>query len=186
MELPLYKMVMTDEQDGVHILSLVDSPAIMVDWVKFSESKSKTQFKIQDEERRIIFGPALIPDLPIYRRDELGREYYVTIDKPTIEQVAIKFSQQKNINNFDINHNEVLLSGVTLFEIVVTDKSRFPVAVGFEDLPEGTMFATAKVNNDAVWQKIKSGEVKGFSITGLFKNVPTKPIDTSEIGRAHV
>ena len=102
MELPLYKMVMTDEQDGVHILSLVDSPAIMVDWVKFSESKSKTQFKIQDEERRIIFGPALIPDLPIYRRDELGREYYVTIDKPTIEQVAIKFSQQKNINNFDI------------------------------------------------------------------------------------
>ncbi len=32
------------------------------------------------EEERVIIGPAMIPDLPIYRRDETG-EYYAFFDK---------------------------------------------------------------------------------------------------------
>jgi hypothetical protein len=39
-------------------------------------------------------------------------------------------------------------------------------------LPEGSWFITAKVNNDDVWTKIKSGDIKGFSIEGLFKYSP--------------
>ena len=39
---------------------------------------------------------------------------------------------------------------------------------GFEDLPDGTWFISAKVNNDAIWSKIKAGEVRGFSVEGNF------------------
>ena len=44
------------------------------------------------------------------------------------------------------------------------DKSR---KYGF-DLPKGTWMISMKVNNDEVWNKVKAGEVKGFSIEGYF------------------
>jgi len=39
---------------------------------------------------------------------------------------------------------------------------------GYEDLPNGTWFVSMKVNNPAVWQKVKEGKLKGFSIEGFF------------------
>ena len=36
------------------------------------------------------------------------------------------------------------------------------------DLPNGTWFAVMKVENNETWQKVKNGEVKGFSIEGNF------------------
>ena len=39
---------------------------------------------------------------------------------------------------------------------------------GFEDAPDGSAFASYFVDNEDVWQKVKSGEFKGFSVEGLF------------------
>jgi hypothetical protein len=50
----------------------------------------------------------------------------------------------------------------------------------FKDLPDGTWFISAKVENDEVWNKIKSGEVKGFSVEGIF-NFLRKPKLENEI-----
>ena len=44
------------------------------------------------------------------------------------------------------------------------DKSK---KYGFS-LPVGTWMISMKVENDAIWQKVKDGEVKGFSIEGFF------------------
>jgi len=35
-------------------------------------------------------------------------------------------------------------------------------------LPKGTWFVSMRVNNDEVWERIKSGELKGLSIEGYF------------------
>jgi phage head maturation protease len=44
------------------------------------------------------------------------------------------------------------------------DKSK---EYGFS-LPKGTWMISMKVNNDDIWQKVKAGEIKGFSIEGYF------------------
>jgi hypothetical protein len=45
-----------------------------------------------------------------------------------------------------------------------SDKSRL---YGF-DLPKGTWMISMKVNNDKIWNDVKEGKVKGFSIEGYF------------------
>ncbi len=49
----------------------------------------------------------------------------------------------------------------------VHDKS---VMHGFNE-PIGTWFAAMKVNNDEIWNKVKAGEVKGFTSTSLNKEI---------------
>jgi hypothetical protein len=38
----------------------------------------------------------------------------------------------------------------------------------FPDLPEGSWMATFYIENDEVWDQIKSGEFNGFSLEGYF------------------
>ena len=35
--------------------------------------------------------------------------------------------------------------------------------------PVGTWFVSMKINNDKVWGQIKSGKLKGFSVSGMFE-----------------
>ena len=49
------------------------------------------------------------------------------------------------------------------------DKSN---ALGFKDIPKGSWFVSYKIDNDELWEKVKSGEVRGYSIEGVFsKNI---------------
>ena len=86
-ELPIVKAILTEGNQGLKFMSAVESPAIMVNWVKFNDEKP-IKMAIQNEEQQVVFAPALIPDLPIYRNHN-GREFYLMFDKKTIEQIAL-------------------------------------------------------------------------------------------------
>jgi hypothetical protein len=60
----------------------------------------------------------------------------------------------------------VYLTELWLVEQPTKDKSNL---YGFT-LPKGTLFAVYKVENDAVWQKVKDGTFNGYSIEGLFEH----------------
>lgn len=123
-------------------------------------------------DRQIISGPAMVPDTLIYRRDA-GGEYNVFFSKDTIEKIALKFFKQDYQKNLNLFHDPNLpLQGVTIFESFVSDKARGVQPMkGFEDLPDGTWFISAKVENPDVWAKIQTGQVKGFSVEGIFSYV---------------
>lgn len=130
--------------------------------------KQKMQaFAVVNDEERIVVGPAMIPDLPIYRRDETG-EYYVFFDKKTIETIALKFYAK----GFQQNANEMhakAVDGITFFQSWIADESKgIPKMKQFENLPDGTWFLGAKVENDETWTKVKDGTFKGFSVEGMF------------------
>jgi hypothetical protein len=38
-------------------------------------------------------------------------------------------------------------------------------------MPNGTWFVGVKVENDEVWNQVKEGKIKGFSIEGFFNEV---------------
>jgi hypothetical protein len=178
MEVPHYKLIL-DEQDtdlGLKILSAVEDPAIMIGWTKFDAKEIK--LSILNEDKRIVFGPALIPDLPIQRSIN-GQQFTVSIDRENIFKTLLKLQKENPNLKSDTNHDQQIIEGVTIFEKFVTDEDRVPTVKGF-DLPVGTLFFTGKIEDDATWEKVKSGELKGWSIDALFKFKPAETITDKE------
>lgn len=171
-KLPVFEMVIEDNTEsdiGVSFVALVSAPAIEKNFMAFKSMK--VDF-MADTERKIISGPAMIADSLIYRKDDNG-EYNVFFSKKTVEDIALKFFKMDYQKNLNLFHDPKLsLEGVTIFESFVTDASRGIMPMkGYEDLPDGTWFISCKVENDDVWEKIKAGEVKGFSVEGIFSYV---------------
>jgi hypothetical protein len=169
MKLPVYKLDINefDEETGIDFVSLVENAAIQKDFLAFSETPIK--FAIQDEEKRIVTGAAMIADLPIYRRDEIRGEYYVVFDKESIFKIAKKWARSNQYNSVNAHHKTPIMNGVSLFESYIIDRERGVMPPkGFEEVADGSWFVSYLIDNDEVWAKVKSGEFKGFSVEGVF------------------
>lgn len=174
-KLPLVELVISEELESelqVDYVALVDRPAIERNFIAFNER----QMLFADDDRRIISGPAMLADTPIYRHDPETGGFNVVFSAPTIYQIVQKFFKKGFAQNFNLFHNpEMRTGGVTVFESFITDKARgIKPMTGFEDAPEGSWFISAFVEDDDAWKAIKSGKVKGFSVEGIFKYVPAK------------
>ena len=177
MKLPVYQMVINPDIDSdveVSYVAFVDKPAIERNFLAFKDQK--VMFAVNEEDH-IVSGPAMIAESLIYRKDDQG-EYNVFFSADTIGQIALKFFKKDFQKNLNLFHDPSLsLVGVTIFESFVTSKKRgIQPMKGFEDLPDGTWFISAKVENEAVWQAIKDGKVKGFSVEGIFSYVKKERI----------
>lgn len=171
MELPIYElMINEDMQDDAEVsfIALVDKPAIQKNWNAFKEN---VKFQIVSEDKRIISGPVMLADVPIYRSDNINGEYYVVFSKDTIFKIAQKFFKkgyQANVNLMHDSNQQV--EGVTMFESFISDVDRGILPMkGFEDAPDGSWFGSFKVEDDKVWEMIKEGKFKGFSVEGIFE-----------------
>ena len=134
---------------------------------EFDRQKRQFDFKF-DEEKQIIAGPAIIPDLKIFRYDEDLGEYYVVFTKEVIEKMVEKFNQQPKTETINLDHSSTIapafIKGSWIVENPEFDKSRM---YGF-DLPEGTWFLEVKVTDPEFWRKeVKEKGKFGFSIEGL-------------------
>ena len=127
------------------------------------------------DDQMIVTGPAMIPNALIPRKDEMGNMFHVYFSKDTVRKIAKKFLADNNTHNTDINHDDNIVNENTLLEswIVEDPKMDKAAALGF-DVPEGTWMTSYKINNEATWQKIKAGELNGFSVTGNFLEIVQK------------
>jgi hypothetical protein len=92
---PLINMTIDDhEETGVDFIALVDTPAIEREWMAFNAQAPKLEFKVDNEEQRLIMGAIMVADLPIYRRDENIGEYYVRFDADTIKKIVKAYSRR--------------------------------------------------------------------------------------------
>ena len=151
---------------GLTAMGLVDVPAIEENWVALSSEKVK--LSSVDKERRMLYGAALIPEKLILRIDKNNEEYYMKFERETIERLAHDF-YKKNLHHTTNLQHQYPVTGVTIVESWLkegnSDKS---LALGLSDLPDGTWFIGAKVDDDTVWEEVKSGAIRGFSIEGMF------------------
>lgn len=151
---------------GLTAMGLVDVPAIEENWVALSSEKIK--LASVDKERRMLYGAALIPEKLILRIDKNNEEYYMKFERETIERLAHDF-YKKNLHHTTNLQHQYPVTGVTIVESWLkegnSDKS---LALGLTDLPDGTWFIGAKVDDDNVWEEVKSGAIRGFSIEGMF------------------
>lgn len=173
MELKVFKCQIDNDLDSeleVSAVALVGNPAILKNFLKFKDQELKFNL---DEDKRIISGPAMLADFPIYRKDDQFGEYYVTFDKATIYAIVKKFFKKGFIQNFNLFHKEdQQVTDVTIFESFISDSERgISPMKGFEDAQDGSWFISATIENEEVWQRIKAEEFKGFSVEGIFQYV---------------
>ena len=172
MDLPLIEFKLSDDVEGLQAIAFVDTPAIGLNYQAFANQK----FEVINEDKRIVMGAAMIPDLPIYRRDERG-EYYAIFKKDTIKALVQKLFKENKHNNFNEQHNAFkILDGVYIYQSFITDAELgISAPTGFENVADGTWFIAAKVESDEAWEKVKKdGILNGFSVEGVFDLEPYK------------
>lgn len=162
----IYLTIDDNEEAGVDSIALVDEPAIERQWMAFSKQPKAYQFEVTNEEKRVISGPLMIADLPIYRRDSEDNEYYVVFNPETIRKIVYKYMKEGRTDSVNEMH-ETFVDGVFMFEsFIIDDRKKTPR--GYEELTEGSWFGSFKVDNDDIWEQVKNGDFKGFSVEGLF------------------
>ena len=171
-----------DERDGssgIHAVSVVESPAIEENFIALS--KHEIELKEIDTEKRILMGAALIPNKKIYRVNEKTKEEFeIFFSEQTVRQAMELFFKKGNQSKATQEHAKAI-DGMTvveswLIEDSVHDKS---VKYGFS-LPKGTWMISMKVDNEQVWNDVKLGKVKGFSIEGFFADKLDMSIEQKE------
>ena len=180
-KIEVYELVIdTDDESGVTAIALVDQPAIESNWMAFTK-QTEYKFEVKDEEKRIIEGYFMIADLLIPRVDpETGKKFFVKFTAPTIEAIREKQSKQGLTNNFNLMHDpRQIAEGVFMLDNLIIDNERGKIAPKeFEKVPNGSLWGSAKVDNDEIWQQVKDGTFKGFSVEGMFKQL--EPVKVSE------
>tara|TARA_R110001592_G_scaffold1920_6_gene11934 strand:+ start:340 stop:996 length:657 start_codon:yes stop_codon:yes gene_type:complete len=166
-----------DADVGVFAISLVEDPAIEENFMYFSKAGKPQKFATLNDEKRIVMGAVMIPDMPILRVDEKGDKYNCFFSKETIRRVEELYMINSKHQSATLGH-ERSVNGITTIETwIVDDSKKDKSAIYGFNYPVGTWVACMKIENEDVWSNyIKEGEVKGFSIEGYFDTKESKGI----------
>lgn len=175
----LIELIIDEEMElsGIDAISIVENPAIEEDFIALKTEQKEYKFAEVDTEKKIIMGAMLVPDKPIYRRDENEGEYYIYFSKDTIRKCMELFFQNGNQSNATFEHMESI-TGLTMVESWIVEDTEKDKSKLYElNVPVGTWMGTIKVNNEVIWNDfIKTGKVKGFSIEGYFADKAKTPL----------
>lgn len=181
----IVELILDDQQmaSGIDAISIVEAPAIESNFIALKSHEMK--FAQVDAEKRILMGPVLIPDKPIYRKQVMNgemQEFYVYFSKDTVRKASQMFLLKGNQGNATIEH-ELAVQGVCMVETwIKEDMEKDKSAIYGMNDPIGTWMGCLKVTNDEVWADAKNGKFKGFSIEGYFadKSMPLSKVETDD------
>lgn len=157
-KIPTYKIDIVDDNTGEIFISLVDNPAIDEEWFFFNEEKEQEMLFFNDL-KKMVTGPVLIPNQMILRKDINGSPAYVYYDEDTIVKSMEYFFKQGA--KFDVMHNGNKVNVGILESYLLKENNDM-------NLPKGSWVVTAKINDDNLFNAIKSKKLNGFSFKGLF------------------
>lgn len=173
--LPVYEATISNDNAGMKKISLVSRPAVETDFLAFDAQAPAQRFAVEDEEKRLIFGVIMRADYPIYRlsRDGKGDGYYITFSKEVVREMAEKYLAEGRSGNINLQHADGSdVEGVNMTQYFIKDSNAGINPAQFANIEEGSLFAEFHVTNDEVWEGVKNGDFKGFSLEGLFSEVP--------------
>jgi hypothetical protein len=153
-----------DMESGVSAISFVDAPATEIGWQTFS----KQQVFEKKDVQRIITGPVMIAETPIYRYSPSVGPYYVKFSKKTIFDMMKKYFKDNRIHQINENHNsKAKVNDVYMVEsFIIGERTQ---SESFSTLSDGTWMASFFVENEQYWNDVvMKGDFTGFSLEGMF------------------
>ena len=172
----IIELILDDENEdnGITAISVVENPAIEESFIALKNQE--VRFAQQDKEKRLLLGAALIPNKPIYRKNE-DDEYYIFFSKDTVRKASELFFIKGNQSEATLEH-KVALEGLTIVESWIVESEKDKSRHYGMDVPVGTWMVSMKVNSDEVWNEyVKKGLIKGFSIEAFFSDRMSRPKD---------
>lgn len=174
LNLDIYDFVLEDE-DEVFAVSLVEDPAIQTNFVFFSKESDDSKPSIKkeihnlqtvDKEKRIVMGPALVPEQLILRKDkEKDEMFYGVFGKEQIRKASEQFMKNKYNDSVTLNHLSKVNKVTVVENWIVEDTKQDKSSLYGYTVPEGTWMMSMKIEDDTLWDEfVRTGEVKGFSI----------------------
>lgn len=172
---------MDNENAGMFAVSLVDAPAVQSDFVALAAETPAMAVRMASEEKHIVHGVIMRANYPIFRRGRAGMpDYFMLFDPDTIRVMAEKYIRDNFANVVDLDHDGEPVAGVHLVQWYIKDTARGVSPVGFEGIEDGSLFGEFHVTNAEVWDRIKSGEFRGFSLEGFFALEPSRGVHSTE------
>jgi len=176
--LPFFKIVVNEnDETGIDFNSFVDAPAHMKAFIAFGKTQVRYEF---NEEKRIVTGVMISAGTPIYRNSPDMGEHYVVFDAPTIDLIRRKFFKNGFIQNVNKQHNSKdVIKGATLIDSYIVSNSdpklpNVPEAFTQMNLQDGSWIASYYVEDNVLWDDVKSGKFVGFSVEGWFEKKQIK------------
>jgi hypothetical protein len=168
-ERPLYRLQI-DEQTGklVYMISLVESPAVESDFIYFNSVETFAK----DDEKMEMIGIAMKCDTIIPRQG-----FDVVFTKDEVRKIAQSFMRNGFQNNTNLQHKDIPADCFIYQSYIVDSKLGIQAPKHIKDAKDGDWIVGMKCNNPDTWKKIKSGEVKGYSIEGAFEKEIFEKID---------
>ncbi len=155
--------------DGVFAISVVESPAMESEFITLAKQQQIKLAEV-DDVKFMLAGVILVPDKDVYRNQD-GEEFNIRFSEDTIFDVANNFIQKGYQQNSSIEH-DIKIEGVSIVQswVVKDPKQDTANAYGLprEDIKKGSWVGLYKCDNKEIYEKALSGEIKGFSIDGLF------------------
>lgn len=161
--IPVYSWFINedDEETGVSVMSIVNDPAVDMAFLAYKNDYTQAKYAV-DTEQHVITGVALRAGLPIYRNDSNG-EYYTIFSADVIRRIAQKFMKQKHNGDVSLEHSEAT-NGAFLFESFFFRDGMQEVFPEFTNVEVGSWMVSYKIEDEALWQRIKDGDYTGFSV----------------------
>jgi hypothetical protein len=160
-------------EQGIYAISLVENPAIESDFIYLSKEGAEEKVLLQEanDEQQTLIGAVLVPNKKIIRRDpQTGEEYHIYFEADTIKKAQELYFKNKNNDKFTVDHKRAV-NDIYVFESWIVDDPNFDKSRAYGlDLPVGAWVVMAKVENKKIWEEVKNGAYKGFSIEGLLKH----------------
>ena len=149
-----------------YAISLVEMPAIESEFVALAKDEEKVEVKLSEDEKHLLYGAALIPDKDIYRNNG-EQEFYINFTKESIEKMSQDFMKEYRQRDITLDHEEQASEICIVESWLVYDSYRDKANALGINVPEGTWMVAMKVNNIETWERIKAGELKGFSVESI-------------------
>jgi hypothetical protein len=169
-----------DDLTGIYAISFVDFPANEVDFITLG--RRREIHLNRDTQKQVLTGVVLKPGQLIYRDSPGIGEHYIRFSEAQVEKIARKMMKTGIALQSTTHQHRLPLTGNYLTELWIVedpanDKS---AALGFGNLPKGTLMCSYKIEDKNYWeQEVMSGHVRGFSLEGFF----TQEVSLSRINR---
>ena len=173
--LPLLEATLEEWNLGIYCLSLVGHPATEKSWMLFSKQGDEKpqgaclRFAITDADEHKVLSVIMLADTPIFRMDENGNKFYIEFSKDVLYESARRMLRDGFQRNINIEHIESsAVYGFDMTQLFIKDSAKGINPVGFEDVPEGSLFGEFYVSDETLWQEIKDGKFTGISLEGEY------------------
>ena len=147
-----------DFENEVFAMGFVENPAIEDNFIYLSKDYEEIIKLAVDDEKRIVVGYALIPEIPIERKDG-----FYKFSKETIQTLAHRFLTREYNNEATYNH-DFKINGVELLESWIVENENDKISNYGKKVIIGGWVLMYHISNDNLWNDIKISKIKGYSI----------------------